>query len=51
MNKDIILIVIGLIAFLLLMLAFVIDYVDLEQFRDCYEINFQNESCEKYKNY
>lgn len=49
--RDITLIVIGLIAFLLFLLTFVIDYVNLEQFKECYDIGFQSEECERYKDY
>ena len=40
-----------LVAMLLFMSLFVIDYVDLERFRDCYENNFQSQMCERYKDY
>ena len=51
MNKDTNLIVIGLIAFLLFLALFVMDYVDLEKFKACYDIGFQSEACERYRDY
>lgn len=44
-------IVIGLIAILMFLLVFVFDYVNLEQFKECYDIGFQDAKCEKYKDY
>lgn len=43
--------VITLIAFLLLLLIFLINYYDLTKFKKCYDNNFNYPWCEKYKNY
>ncbi len=39
------------IAFSLIGSAFIIDYINLKKFKNCYENNFHHENCERYLNY
>lgn len=34
-----------------LIVIFSINYTDLEQFKACYDINFQDSKCQRYINY
>ena len=36
---------------ILLLLYFGYHYANLERFKECYDINFQEKGCEKYLNY
>ncbi len=36
---------------LLIVIAFAVDWYDLHKFKKCYDINFQEKSCQKYINY
>lgn len=40
-----------LAGFSLVILAFVLSYIDLYKFKKCYDINFQNTKCTKYLDY
>ena len=39
------------IAFSLIGLVFIIDYINLRNFKKCYENNFQYEKCKRYLDY
>ena len=50
-NENIGYLVIVLIGFGMLLLAFIISYVNLSRFRNCYDNNFKYKYCVNYKNY
>ena len=50
-NENLGYLFIVLCGFTLLIMAFVISYVKLARFKNCYDNNFKFPYCEKYKNY
>ena len=48
---DFILTLITISAIIMFLSVFVIDYINLEKFKSCYDINFQDIKCQKYLNY
>lgn len=48
---DVILSTIGLLSIFILMFWFIHNYINLQKFKSCYDINFQDVKCQKYINY
>jgi len=49
-ENDCILLII-VVGITLIGLAFIIDYINLKKFKNCYENNFHHEKCERYLDY
>ena len=50
-KEDDLIIFLLLIAFFLFAMIFVIDYINLRNFKKCWENNFYSKNCETYLNY
>lgn len=46
MGNEFSFIIYGMIA--VIVMAFIFSYIDLNRFKKCYDVNFQEEYCQKY---
>lgn len=50
-NESLGILFIILLGFSIILLGFIISYINLYRFRSCYNKDFEGKICEKYKNY
>lgn len=50
-NENLSILFIILLGFSIILLGFIISYINLYRFRSCYNKGFEGVICEKYKNY